>query len=273
MGINPYGVMPFAYIVDSSISTEPVPKDDVLAMSINIPVLLTDLSFASKYQSYSLLWTKNFDGDLPAGPAGVVHLGTSNNPDVAPEIGALSQNVDINGILKMIENNLNYLLTTNGLKVETISGEMTASNASSGVSKALDRAEIAINQKDKKAYLLNFESQIWDKIPSMVEYWIQQGLISDKYDISLSDDFNVAVYLQDPKVAMTELEQIELSKAKIAAGFSTLKREIKKMNPDMSMVEVEAFVEEIRQEKVDNFNRIRQEMNNGGEGQIQDQPE
>jgi len=55
-GVNPFGKIPFTYIPDSDDGNLiPISDDDLLRMQIIIPLLLTDVAFASKYNLWSVI--------------------------------------------------------------------------------------------------------------------------------------------------------------------------------------------------------------------------
>jgi hypothetical protein len=249
-GVNPFKVLPFAYIVDSSTSVEPIPDDDILHVCKSIPVLLTDLSFASKYSSYGLLWTVDFDGEIPSGPKAVLHL-SSKDGEKSPSVNSLAPDIKISETLEMIEYELNCLLTSRNLKTGTISGKLTADNAASGVAKAIDNSTLNEEQKIDQAYFNQFELEIWEKLSkAMVPVWRSGRKLAQKFNKEFSPDFSVALRLREPKTTLTEMEQIEISRKKLEADppLSTLNAELSALNPDLTQEEVDMLEQKIRDE-------------------------
>jgi hypothetical protein len=247
-GINPFGTMPFAYVVDSSISTEPIPEDALLRFSIVIPILLTDLAFAIKYLSWAIIYTSGVEQtNVTISPNSIVHLPPSSD-GTPPKIDMLRPDVNIDGVLNYIKAAISYLLSSMNLKTNSLSGEMTADNAASGIAKAIDNAEIAEDKKEQQAYFLSLENQIWLKFAKfLVPYWRQAGMLSPDINREFSPNFRPVIKLQDPKVMLSERELIELAKFKIDNGFSTLRRELLNLYPDYGMEDVEALLKEIEE--------------------------
>ena len=66
-------------------------------------------------------------------------------------------------------------------------------------------------------------------------------------NFEFSNEFEVDVKFQEPKVSINEKEQIELSKSKIDAGLSTVRRELQVLNPNVK--DIDALIKEIEEEK------------------------
>ena len=249
-GINPYGVIPFVYITESSNSTEPIPEDDLLYCSIALPLLITDLSFASKYMAYSLLWTLNCNADIPAGPGAVMHL-TAGKDDLKPEVNQIKPNVDIGSTLSLIESIVSYLLSSKGLQTDTVQGKMTVENVASGIAKAIDNSELVTQTKNKQTNFANFERDLWENrlAKHMIPAWRRSGKLNPKYNLEFSPTFELSIFYKEPRVTMSEKEKIEVSKAKLDAGFSTLNRELKSLYPEYSEDQIADLEQEIRAEK------------------------
>lgn len=248
-GINTYGVMPFVYMTKATSSTEPVPDDDLFRCSIVVPVLLTDLLFSCKFQSFGIIYTVGMSGELPSSPNSIIHL----NRDAAgnaPEINVLKPTVDVAGVLQAVESIVSYLLSTRGLKTTEILGQLGVDNAASGISKAIDNSDIAEDKKEQQSYFYQFERKLWHLLSQkIVPVWRQQNLLTPDLNAEFSPDFSVALQLQEPKVTVTALEQVQLSKAKIDNGFSTTRRELYTMYPDFNDDEIEKLLLEIEKEK------------------------
>ena len=78
-GSNPFGVLPFTYINESDTQLIPLPDDDLLKVGVAIPLLLSDLSFASKYQAWSMIYTIGVDGEIPINLS-LIHISEPTRP-------------------------------------------------------------------------------------------------------------------------------------------------------------------------------------------------
>lgn len=236
-GLNPYGKLPFIYINESSNSVDPLPDDDLLRMGVAIPLLLTDAAFALKYQSNSIIWTIGDVGEVPSNPNSVLPMNYDAEGN-KPEIGQIKPEVDTDKVITYIKTLVALLLTTKQLSVGTVKMNLDAADAASGISKLIDSAESVEDKKDQQAYFENAEAQMWELISKyMIPYWRSNGIRPDM-DEEFSSVFEVSVFFREPKVMLSEMEQIEISKARLDAGFSTLQRELEILYPQLSKEEV-----------------------------------
>ena len=253
-GINPYGKMPFVYINESSDSVDPLADDDLLKMSITIPVVLTDLLFANKYQCFSLIYTIGYDGVVPSNPNSVVPMQIGKDGE-RPEIGTIEPKVDSDKVISIVTTLLSMLLTTKSLSSKTIS-PISSDNAASGVALILDNAESVEDKKDQQEFFRKAETDMWSLLSKhMIPYWRATGQIKPELNQEFSEDFEITVFFREPKVITSEKEQIELSTLRIESGFSTLKRELAMLYPQMSDEEILDLMNEIREEKQSNMDR------------------
>lgn len=262
-GVNPFGTLPFVYINESITQLCPLPDDDLLKNGIAIPLLLSDLSFATKYQSWGLIYTVGVDGEIPFNPNSVINLDFGEDGQT-PSINTVKPDVDIDKMLTFIETLVAMLLSTKNLSAGTVQGKLAASNVASGISKMLDNAETLEDRKEQTQYFIDAEKQIWYKLAHhMIPYWRSKNLIKDdEMNDEFSDAFELAIHFPEPKVIQTDQEKMSQAKFRIDNGFSTLKRELQKLNPSMSELEIDALVDEIREEKQSKLKELADEFGN-----------
>jgi hypothetical protein len=248
-GINPYGVLPFVYISEASYAVTPLPNDDLLRMGVLIPLLLTDLAFASKYQTWSIIYVLGYDGDIPASPNSVISLPLTVDGQ-KPEIGTVKPNFDMVSSLGYIESILDMLLVTNNLSSTGFKGQLSVSNPSSGIAKALDEAQSTEDKKDQQEFFLNGEVEMWALLSkNLIPVWRKQRMLAPEVNREFSNVFELRLTLREPRVTVTEQEQIEISTKKLNANLTTLRRELSALNPDLTVEEIEELEQEIYEER------------------------
>jgi len=248
-GVNPYGKMPFVYINESSYSVDPLTDDDLLRMSIAIPVILTDIVFATRFQCWSLIYTIGYNGDVAANPNSVLPM--EFGPDgQRPEIGQIKPEVDTDKVIKMVQTLVALLLSTKNLSVNTVQANLDSGNVASGISKMIDSAESVEDKTDQQQYFEKAENDLWHLLSGyMIPVWRQQQRLKPELNKEFSGQFEVSIYFQDPKVMISEQEQIDISKARLDAGFSTLNMELQEIYPQMKQEQIEDLIEEIETNK------------------------
>lgn len=248
-GVNPYGALPFIYINESSCSVDPVQDDDLFRLSIAIPVILTDICFATKYQAWSMIYTIGDVGEVPMNPNSVLPLNFGPNGE-RPEIGQIKPEVDTDKVISMVQTLVALLLSTKSLSVNTVQAKLDSVNVASGISKMLDQAESVEDKKDQQAYFRDAETEQWNLIKNnLLPAWRASQSIAPEFDREFSKNFVVDIYFKEPQVLITEKEQIELSKLRLDSGFSTLKMELKAIYPQLTEEQIDELIVEIENEK------------------------
>ena len=256
---NPYGELPFIYACDSIFSTMPILDDDMMSMSIAIPVALTDLMFGLKYQAWPIIYTIGANGELTGGPQAVYQLDYQANGQ-KPEIGVVSPEFDAEKILNSVKFLLDSWLSTNNLS-NNYSGSFSAGNAVSGVSKMLDYSENVEDKKDQQAVFYQVENDLWYKIKDVfIPYWRKTKELDQYIDKEFSKDFEVYISFKDPKPFMSEKEKVEIAKLKIDSQLSSKRAEIKNLNEDYDDEMVDNLVEEIIAEQGNVFGSMESDL-------------
>lgn len=248
-GVNDIGALPFEYRVTSSTDIDPIIEDDLLYLCITLPIVITDLFFALKYQCWSIIYTINAKagGNINLNPSSIVEL--QGDPGLTPEIGQIKPQVDTDKVIKLVEFVVNMMLSAKGLSTGTLSGSRSR-DVESGVSKMLDSADVVEDKRDQQDLFLIDESDVWDKLSQkMIPYWRIKRMLSTKFDTEFSPDFTVAVVFKEPKAMISPRERVELGVLKITNGLMTRKQFIQDDNPDWTENMVEAYLQEIDEEK------------------------
>jgi hypothetical protein len=270
-GVNPYGVIPFGYMVESSTSIEPIQDDDLYKTSLAVPVLLTDLSFGCKFMAYSLIWTVDCNADIPAGAGAILHLSSDPSTGKSPAVNQLKPDINVDATLRLIESIISYLLSTRGLKTSTVIGKLDANDAASGISKIIDNSELAFSTKSKVTGFVNLEKQIWNMIAKNLQpVWKKQNKLSPKFTQDFSEPFDITIHFSEPKIVMSEKDKIDMAKAKLDAGFTTLRRTLMDLYPTYSEDQVQELMQEIKEEKQSNYESFFNKQVAGNENGVQE---
>lgn len=249
--VNPFGRIPFVYISENDDGRlVPIPDDDLITMQIVISLILTDLAFASKYQLWSILAIENGDGktNIQMNPNSIVNL------PIGSTIKQIKPSTDIDMGLEYVEALVGMILTTKNLSVGDITGQMSASNAASGVAKMIDRSESTEDREDQEAVFIDAEKNLWDLIAHhMYPVWMDSNKLSPEYMGRFNDDFEASIIFKDPKPMLGDKELVEVQKFKIDNGFTTMKRALAEVHPELNDTQIDALILEIRKEKVENL--------------------
>lgn len=260
---NPYEVIPFVYINTSQDLVIPIPDDDLISLQMCICLLLSDLNFASKYQSWSMIYVIGKLGkNISFNPNSVIELTAPNDESTQPSIGTIDPKVKSDELLRLIESLIGLLLTTKSLSVGSVSTSLSANNAASGIAKVLDQAEVIDEQADQKALMLGAEQEFWGKFAgNILPVWQGTGLLDPLYYFELSPELPIDVLYPKQEVYTTEGAVVDVEIKKLDKGLSTKEMSLKKIYPDLSADQVMKLAE-----------KIQEESDNGRESQAQNQP-
>lgn len=254
--INPYGIIPFVYVRESDNELIPISDDDLLRMQIVICLLLTDLAFASKYQAWSIIALINASTEkLSFNPNSIVSLESKGGE--TPDIKVIKPELDSDSLLRMIESLLGMLLTTKNLSVGSVTGQVDAQQAASGVAKILDQAESMEDREIQTLYFQTAEKELWNKFSKiLLPKWIEQKLIAPDFVNSFSETFDFKITFPEQTPVISEKERVDIEVTKLNQGLTTKYMAIKAINPEYSTDEIEQVLNEIKKEEQEKFDSM-----------------
>lgn len=250
---NPFGVIPFVYINKSSTELIPFSNQTIFDMSVLIPKLLTDLNYAAQFLSHSIFWAKNADlQGIEFNPDTVVDLGDSDGDGNDPELGTISPQTDINGVLTLITTQLSMYLSTEGLKAGSV-GQVEASSAASGISKIIDESDSTEARKEQMKLFRVVEPEFWSKFAKVQQYWATKGKVENKQTLDPTFVKDFTIKFAEIKPLESEKEKYEKMKVARELKLITKKQALKELYPNLPEDQLEERLmeleEELRKEK------------------------
>lgn len=280
-GINPYKVLPFVHINESSDNLYPIRPTDILAVQIVICLLLSDTCLAQKYLSWATLTITGGSGEenVEVGPASVINLPIM--PDGSkPDVKYLQPNLNAGSVIELVDKLIEYFLYTNNLSAGQSIGDANSGGNASGIAKILDEAQSTEDKEEQKRYFEVGEKELWNKLAkNILPVWINSKKIDPLYAGVFSKDFELHLDFQDMKPMLTSKEQFELEKAqvelivlKLKNNLITLKgalqelypnEEVEKINERLSDIEesqgTQEIVEDQEQEEISDEEELNKE--------------
>ena len=243
-GENPFGIIPTSYANKSRHLLIPLEDSDTMKMSILLPLLLSHLNYAIKFQSHSILYGIDIDGqNLSMNPDSFWIL-KSDAAGKKPEIGSLKPDVDIKTVDAHIMEMFELWMETRNIRVNT-SGRVQ--NAISGVSLAIKEMDTTSDRKEQINYFIDYEKDFWTRMINIHNTWLSKGIV--KGMPQLPEDFEVKVEFEEPKTLESKSDKITRLKEERDAGFTTTKRAIIELNPRMKEEEIDELLSEIEGEQ------------------------
>jgi hypothetical protein len=243
-GANPLGRLPGVYINRSRHLLTPKDDTDTLELSTLIPVILTDLNYAVKYQCFSMNYTIDCDSEqLTRAPNAMLMLKSDPESGKTPSVGSIKPEVDTDKVIQLVKTLLSMWMTTRNIKPGAM-GDLTTENAASGIAKAIDESDTSEDRTKQIPYFVDAERELFDLIAHAYHpLWVKEPAMERK------DLFTAAC-----KLAPTFAEQrpiVDSSKAiadqkeLIAMGLQSKRGALKELYPDWTEAQIDERLAEV----------------------------
>lgn len=242
---NVYGTIPFTYASSSRTRLMPNPDTDILAMTKLIPVLLSDLNYAVMFQSFSIMYGIDVDDNgIARAPNAFWNFKSDPNTDKKPEIGTIKPSVDIDAVIGLIQSELSLWLNSRGIRPGTV-GQLDKDSFASGVSKLIDEMDTYEGRERLCQIMVKVEANFWNLIMHhMHPAWMKARELEGVTGL-FTPDIRVETLFQAQAPMVSRGVLVEEQAKEIQAKFTTRKRALKKLNPQMSDDEIDTLIAEI----------------------------
>lgn len=241
---NPFKQIPFVYCSTSAFELMPTPDSDNLAMTILIPKLLTDINYATQFQSHSIVYGIDIEPtNLDNNPDAFWVINSVNGDGKTPSIGTIKPEVDIDKVITLINAEMGMWLDSKGIKTGSV-GVASVQDAVSGVAKLIDEGDASAIGRKQVNLFRKFEFQLWELIAKMHGYWTATQQLADQVQ-DFSIGFSPAITFADNKIiadTKTILEELKLMKE---LGITTPRQMLFKLNPDFTDEQVDDLLKDI----------------------------
>lgn len=255
---NELGTIPFVYNNRSKSSVMPKPPKDIYQLTMLLPILLTDLNYAAKYQVFSILYGINLDDTgLVLGPNKFWHF-KSKPGEENPSIGQIKPVVDIGAVLNLAATELSIWMQTLGIRPGAV-GELSESSFASGIAKMIDEADTTDHRDKQTSIYRSFELRFWH----LNKLNHNNTLTTVQFASSLISTPFLNVPFTDPATVVTEFTKVIpfTSRGQLASGFiveidnglMSRKEAMRRLNPELSDEKLEELMQEIEEEKKSSF--------------------
>lgn len=244
-GRNPLGVLPIAYVKLSDTQLTPFPDTDLKQMVVLIPKLLTDLNYATMFQSHSIMYAIDLDlSSIDGNPDAFWDLKTTSGEGKSPQIGTIKPTVDVDKVLTLASTELSLWLDSRSVRPGAI-GSTDVENASSAIAKIVDESDTTDLRKEQAKIYEKAEAELWQIIKA-----IQNNVGGLKDSRKFSDNFAVVTTFADQKPILSTKEIVEEQRMKLDAGLTSRRRALRAVHPELDDGEIDDLIEEIEEEKM-----------------------
>lgn len=255
-GSHDFGRIPFVYCSNSQLQLIPQADIDSYAMAVLIPKLLTDLNYATQFNSHGIKYGIDIDvKDLDGNPDSFWVINSIEGEGRKPEIGTLQPTIEIEPVLRLISETVAMWLETKSLK----SGANGKTDVSaSGVAKVIDNADVTDVRKANVKKFTKFEKEFWDLLADMHEVWITEDNFNvPELNSLFTSNFMVSIEYGDMTPIEDPAEQRAELQFKLDNGLITKDRAIDQANEDLTPEELiqlkrEIAIEDAKKESNEN---------------------
>ena len=246
-GDNVYGVTPFAYANGSQDCVMPSIQTDNKDMTLLIPLLLTDLNYAVKFQAFSVFVGIDIDDkQVEFSPNSILLFQTKPGGE-KPSFDVVKPTIDIGETLSLASSQMSLWLSSKGIRPGQI-GQIGADQLSSGISKMIEESDTFDSIKKQITIYEEFEREFWEKLLQYIHpKWVAAGVVENKTIFTPSA--RVVTKFIKPTPMQTRGEMVKDLEAEVLAGFTSVKRAVSMLNTGLSEEELEDLLDEIEEEK------------------------
>lgn len=212
----------------------PIPDSDLLAMVKLFPVLLTDINYATMYQSFSIIYGIDVDDEnLKLAPNSFWRFKSDPTSDAKkPEIGTIKPSVDTDKVIQLIQAQMSMWLQSRSIRPGN-TGQLNTENFSSGISKIVDEMDTVEDRSKQVPFFERAEEQLFDLIINHLHpVWIKQPGYDTRLGFTAGARVQVEFQEQKPMQDFSKLidDAIKLRDA----GLITNLAAIKMIYPDLT---------------------------------------
>lgn len=222
--------------------------EDLTDGAILVNLMCTDMNAILYIQGWGQLVIsgENIPEKFEVGPHSALVL--QAKPGGTPaQASLLAHSPPIDSWLKVIEQYVAMLLTTNDLSVGSVSMTLNAQNFASGIAMLIDKSEVTGSIDDRRQGFATAERRLWKVVGKWTQLYGQADQLDHEFkEIGpLPEDIETSVRFQGEEQITTEKEKLEILKMRKELGLASQLDLIKADNPHMTDEEAQAKMEEI----------------------------
>jgi len=278
---NPIGKLPCVNNADDQDGRFwAVGGDDIVDGAILVNKKITDMNYVAFLQGFGqwvFIGANLHKAEFKMGPNNAIMMEYAADKDEPPPSAqVLSASPPLDSWMRMVEQYIALLLTTNNLSSANVSGQLTASTFPSGIAMLIEQSESTDDITEKQLEYSHMERCLW----SIAADWINlyrptDNLCSEIAEISLPPNLVVSAKFLEAKPALSEAERLANIKARKDLGINEEVDLIMIDNPGMSREEAEKKLLAIKGRQIDEGLQVPREdlKPEGGAGDADDYDE
>lgn len=235
--------------------------DDIADGSILFNLLMTDLYYSQMFQGFGYFYAygKNIPQDFIMSPRKGLVINMEEG-DPTPGVGFANSGNSIDSNMKMIEQTLATLLSTNDLEPGTIQGTLSATNAESGIQEIIKRSVNTDDIEDQQQIYKDGEFEQYKVISRIFNYYYDNQLLTPEFmEIGrLDESIKLVIRFPKPQQYLSEKDKLDVIEKRKQIGLDSELDSIMRDNPDYTQEEALDRLGKIRQERAEQ-NKVQME--------------
>ena len=242
-----FGRIPFVYINRSRNVLNPKADEDLLAMTKLLPMMLTDVNYALKFQSFSIIYAIDCDLEkMELNPDVILDMKSDPTSKNKPEIGSIKPDLDAEVAIKSALDQLGLWLQSRNIRPGG-SGEASAEQFQAALSKMVDEMDTTQERKKTIPFFSTAEIELFDLTKAMHAVWQRNKDFPIKG--AFSKDCTESVTFAEQLIMKSRKETLDETVIELDNGILSKETAMKRVNPDMTEEELEEERARIEKEK------------------------
>ena len=249
-GQNPVKRIPGVYLNRSKHILQPKADSDTFTMTVLLPVLLSDLSYAVKFQTFSILVLYNMtNAGLKWAPNVVWNVKTDPGVDgqAQPKVDVIKPEVDSDKVLTLIKSLLAMWMQSRNIKPGAM-GDLNMDNLASGVAKIIDEMDTSEDRQKQVPYFIAGEEELWDLVLNGYHpIWMADPKFEERR--AFSKGVKVMTKFAEQRPIVDSTKQIGDQKTLMELGLQTPEGALRELYPDWTDEQVKERLKQVSQFK------------------------
>lgn len=252
-GVNELGFLPFESFAKGQDGRFWVDGGEGLAdNAILINHLIADMNYSAKYQSVGIGYVtgKSVPKEIQMGPNRFITI-EQEEGQPEPKVGFATPNPKLEENLNIIEQELAFFLTSEGLEPGAISGRLEGASAQSGIQEIIQKSEPSTAIEDDQQLYKDTEPRLVRLSARVVADLRDRGVLCKELEEvgDLPIDIDYALTFERPKPFMTDKELIEIIEARQRTGLFTEQELLQELHPDWDEKMIEEQLAKLKEMK------------------------
>lgn len=228
--------------------------NDIIDGSINFNVLLTDTYYISKYQGMGIFYAigKGMGEVTKVGPSVGIFL-EQKEGDPTPQVGFANSNPPIDEQMRLAEQCIALILSTNDIDSSGIAGTLT-NQSTSGFHEAMRKAEFIGDIDNKRSMYMRVVKRCLKVLFKMVDTYNERGLLDDDFlQLGRAKMSDMEPYVKFPTTQLysNDQDKIKVIDMRRESGLDNIVDSVIRDNQDLTRAEAIELLKQKRMETLD----------------------